>query len=208
MNKLEQAVSCLTDSNELTVKLARILDIASQRGKTNYEQVEAIAGNDTEDVLFTAWQWRLLIPVRTFRCGEWDDRLLLMAPGEQYEMPNISRLIVKDAQRFGDWDADKAITAFFEAAGEPLWRLIPSLVRRIKEGCPVQGINAKQIKVACREMGFGEQIDGIIAILKGAGIISPKLGSLAHLSRTQIPLYEINPVLFVKSRSGVMDVVV
>ena len=208
MNKLEQAVSCLTDSNKLTVELARILDIASQWGTIRYEQVESIAGNETEDVLLIAWQWRLLIPIRTLRCGEWDDRMLLLAPGEQYEMPNISRLMVKDAQCSGNWDADKAITAFFEAAGEPLWRLIPSLVRRIKEGCPVQGINAKQIKVACREMGFGERIDTIIAILKGAGIISPKLGSLAHMSRTQIPLYEINPVLFIESRSEIVDAVI
>jgi len=207
MNNLEQSVSLLTDTNEVVEKLARILDIACQGGVISFEQVEAIAGNDAEDVLLVAWQWRLLIPVRTLRCGEWDDRMLLLASGEQYEMPNVSRLMVKNAQDTGDWNSEKSITTFFENAGEPLWRMIPSLVRRMKEGCPSQGIDARQIKVACREMGFGERTDTIIAILKGAGVISPKLGSLSFISRTQTPLYEINPLLFMKKTSGLTSTI-
>lgn len=205
MNKLGQSVRLLTDMNELAEKLARILDIARVEKSVTYEQVEAIAGNNAEDLLLVAWEWRLLIPIRTSRCGEWDDRVLVLSPGEKYEMPNVSRLMVKYASITGVWDSSKAVTAFFEDAGEPLWRLIPSLVQRMKEGCPSQGIDARQIKVACREMGFGERTDTIIAILKGAGVISPKLGSLSFVSRTQTPLYEINPLLFIEKSSEISN---
>ncbi len=118
--------------------------------------------------------------------------------GEVYEMPNISRFLVKNASNTGKWDTPFAVGEFFKVSGEVQWREMPALVKRIKEGCPTAGINAKQIQVACREKGLQNRVDTMIAILKGAGIISPKLGSLARVARTQTPLYEINPCLFVE----------
>jgi hypothetical protein len=199
MKELEQALSALVGAGNLTGKLALILMCASESGTISYQKAEEIAGDDTEDALLTGLEWKLLIPVRTSRCGEWDDRLFMAEPGEVYEMPNVSRLLVKNACCTGKWDSAQSIADFFESAGEPQWRLIPALVRRMREGCPAVGINARQLKVACREMGFGERTDTLIAILKGAGVISPKLGSLAHVTRTQTPLYEMNPCLFAKA---------
>ena len=199
MKELEQALSVFMDVGDLTGKLAQILICASESGTISYQKAEEIAGNDTEEVLLMGWEWKLLIPVRTSRCGEWDDRLFMAEFGEVYEMPNVSRLLVKNACCTGRWDSTQSVAEFFEFAKEPQWRLIPALVRRIREGYPAAGINARQIKVACREMGFGERTDTLIAILKGAGVISPKLGSLAQVTRTQIPLYELNPCLFTEA---------
>jgi len=36
----------------------------------------------------------------------------------------------------------------------------------------------------------------LIAELKGSGVMSPKLGSLAEVSRAGTPIYELNPSLF------------
>ncbi len=196
MKELERALSVFLGVGDLTDKLAQILICASESGTISYQKAEEIAGDNTEDVLLTGWEWKLLIPVRTSRCGEWDDRLFVAEPGEVYEMPNVSRLLVKNACCTGKWDSTQSIAEFFESAKEPQWRLIPALVRRMREGCPAAGINASQIKVACREMGFGERTDTLIAILKGAGVISPKLGSLAQVTRTQTPIYELNPCLY------------
>ncbi len=170
--------------------------MACESGTVSWEEVEEISGENAEEVLLLACEWRLLLPVRTSKCGEWDDRVLMAKPGEVFEMPNVSRLLVKNACCTGEWDAAQSIADYFQDAGEPQWRQIPALVRRINEGCPSVGIDARQIKVACREMGFGERIDTMIAILKGAGVISPKLGSLSRVTRTQTPLYELNPSLF------------
>ena len=196
MDNLQQALGTFISPAKLADKLAQVLMHTIESGTIFYEKAEEIAGADTDDILLIAWQWKLLIPVRTSRCGEWDDRMLMATLGEVYEMPNVSRILVKNASTTGCWDSSHAIAKFFEPAGEPQWRLIPVLVRRMIEGCPTAGINANQIKVACQEMGFGERTDTLIAILKGAGVISPKLGSLAKISRTQTPLYEINPCLF------------
>lgn len=196
MTNLVRALGTFITPTGLADKIAQMLIEASESRTISYENAEMIAGNDTDDALLVSWQWKLLIPVRTSRCGEWDDRMLIAVPGEVYEMPNVSRILVKNALITGYWDSAHSIAEFFESAGETQYRLIPVLVRRMIEGCPSAGINANQIKVACQEMGFGERTDTLIAILKGAGVISPKLGPLAKISRTQTPLYEINPCLF------------
>lgn len=198
MDNLQQALGTFISPVKLADKIAQVLMYAVKSGTISYEKAEEIVGADTEDVLLVAWQWKLLIPVRTSRCGEWDDRMLIAIPGEVYEMPNISRVLVKHACYTGNWNPAQSIAEYFEFFGEPQWRLIPVLVRRLRETYPSAGINAKQIKTACQEMGFGERTDTLIAILKGAGIISPKLGSLAQVSKAQIPLYELNPSIFIE----------
>jgi len=43
---------------------------------------------------------------------------------------------------------------------------------------------------------LGDRVDALIAELKGSGVMSPKLGSLAEVSRAGTPIYELNPSLF------------
>lgn len=195
---LEVALASFIKPGNLTNRLACVLSLASECSTVSFEQIEEITGNDTEDVLLLSWEWRLLIPVRTFSCHEWDHRIQLMQSGETYEMPNVSRLLVQFAAKTGKWDSTQAITEFFKISGASQYTQIPRLVERMREGCPAIGINARQIRIACLEMGFGEQTDTLIAILKGAGVMSPKLGSLAQVTRTRTPLYELNPCLFVE----------
>ncbi len=195
--KIEAALGIFVDPN-MTNCMAKVLAFACKTRNVSYEKVENLVGHYAEDVMLSGWEWRLLIPVRTLRCHEWDDRVLLAQDGEVYEMPNVSRFLVENACHTGQWNTSFAVSEFFRVSGEMQWREMPALVKRIKEGCPADGINAKQIQVACREKGFGNRVDTMIAILKGAGIISPKLGSLARVARTGTPLYEINPCLFIE----------
>ena len=55
-----------------------------------------------------------------------------------------------------------------------------------------------QIKKICNELGLGHRVNALIAELKGSGVMSPKLSSLAEVARTGSPIYELNPSLFVK----------
>jgi len=93
MKELEQALSVFWGAGDLKGKLAQILMCVSESGAISYQKAEEIAGDDTEDVLLTGLEWKLLIPVRTSRCSEWDDRLFMAVPGEVYEMPNVSRVL-------------------------------------------------------------------------------------------------------------------
>jgi len=193
---LKVALLSFIDQSELAGGLIPVLAAACWKPRINFEDVEVLAGSSAEDALLQAWEWRLLIPVRTVRCHEWDDRVLSLRRGEAYEMPNVSRIMVRNALESGEWDAPRAIEEFFKEGREPAWRIMPRLVRRLRECCPASGISARQIRTACREMGLADRTDTMIAILKGSGVLSPKLGSLSRVALSGNPLYELNPSLF------------
>ena len=199
MEQLSLAMGVFLGADELKDTLAQVLKSVSESGTISYEKVEEIAEDDTDDVLLMGWEWRLLIPVRTSRCGEWDDRVLMAEPGEVYEMPNVSKLLVESARQSGKWDSQKAIEDFFKMSGEPEWERVLALVRRMGEMSSSGVVTAFQVREACHEVGFGERVDTMIAILKGAGVMSPKLGALTQVMKAGAPLYELNPCLFVEA---------
>ena len=73
---------------------------------------------------------------------EWDHRILMIQPGEVYEMPNISRFLVRNAMRSGEWDSFGAVADFFKTAKSPEWERIPALrseERRVGKECRSRG---------------------------------------------------------------------
>ena len=119
MNKLERALSSFLSPGQIAGQLAQVLAHASKRGRVSYSEVERIAKGSTEDVLLLASEWRLLLPVRTSKSAAWEDRVLLLEPGEVYEMPNIVRHLVGNARYTGRWDAAYATAGLFRIMGEP-----------------------------------------------------------------------------------------
>ena len=63
-------------------------------------------------------------------------------------------------------------------------------------------INAPQVKQVCAEWGLGDELDRLIAELKGNGLMSPKLGSLTEATKAKAPSYELNPSLFRNKERG------
>ena len=198
MNKLEKALSRLLKHSELTSCLASVLAHASKKGSISYREVDKIVNDNAEDVLLLGNEWRLLLPMRTLKSAAWEDRLLLCEPGESYEVPNIVRCLVEEASRTGCWNPEHAITKLFKEMGEPAWERMPKLVEWLEEDAEDYRIAATQIKKTCNEFGLGDRVDMLIAELKGSGVMSPKLGSLAEVARAGSPLYELNPSLFTK----------
>ena len=200
MNKLESALSRLLNHSELTSRLVPVLSSASKRGRVSYREVEKMVNGDAEDVLLLGNEWRLLLPVRTLKSAAWEDRLLVTKPEELYETPNIVRCLAEDASRTGRWNPEQAITELFREMGEPDWGQMPKMVERLGEQAKDYRITAAQIKMVCNELGLGDRIDALIAELKGSGVMSPKLDALAEVSRAGMPIYELNPSLFIKKR--------
>jgi hypothetical protein len=198
MNRLERALSGLSSQRELTNRLAQVLALASERGRVAYHEIEGIISGDAEDVLLLGNEWRLILPVRTFKSAAWEDRLLLFEPGEEYEIPNIVRYLVEEAKITGRWEAGRALAALFRDMGEPNWEQIPELVKELGQQAKNYKITAIQIKEICSKLALGNRVDTLIAELKGSGVMSPKLGSLAEVSRAGTPIYELNPSLFIK----------
>jgi hypothetical protein len=198
VSNLEKALSTLLEDAELAAALGLVLARASKKGSISYREVDKIVNNKAEDVLLLGSKWRLLLPVRTLKSAAWEDRLLLCEPGEWYEIPNIVRCLVEEACWTGCWDPEYAITNLFKEMGEPAWERMPKLVERLQEQAENYRIAAVQIKKACSQLGLGDRVDMLIAELKGSGVMSPKLGSLAEVTREGTPLYELNPSLFIK----------
>jgi len=84
--------------------LAQALIQAANAGKISYDydEVEEIAKDDSEDVLLLGSEWRLLLPTRSARGTlEWVDALLLPKPGEVYKTRNIVNSMVEEASQIG-----------------------------------------------------------------------------------------------------------
>jgi hypothetical protein len=178
--------------------LAAVLVCASKAGRISYNEVAEIAGGNPEEVLLSADRWRLLLPMRVEKSGAWEDRLLLCKPGESYELPNVVRYLVQNASKTGYWAPMTAIAEVFEEIGEPDWQQMPELVAELGKQARDGQVSAVQIRGICLGAGLGNEVDVLIAELKATGVMSPKLGSLAEVSRAGSPLYELNPSLFIK----------
>jgi hypothetical protein len=190
---LQVALGDLLGSDELTAETALIINNACEKGRISFSKVEEICGGNSEDVLLLCWEWRLLVPVRSSKCGEWDDRLLLLDPGEIYELPNVVKHLVNSARRTGQWDPDVALTEVFSDTDETLRSLIPDLLKKMNGLAHFNIINAFQIRQACARANVNHSVDTLIALLKAGGVISPKLRALPDVAKAGSPVYEINP---------------
>jgi hypothetical protein len=190
---LEKALRRIVGDAEATGRLSQVLVYASLEDTVCYEEIREIIKDDPEDILLMAEGWRLMLPVRSEKSSSWEDRLLLLKDGEVYEIPNIIRYLVKDALRIGRWDTEKAIGEVFKELGDPAWERMPALVGAITEKSINHSISANQIKKVCLQFGLASRVDWLIAELKAAGIMSPKLGSIPDVMEAGSPIYELNP---------------
>lgn len=194
---LERTLSAIFGAGKTTRKLSQVLDYCLLKGANSYQEIREIIKDDPEDMLLLAEEWRLLLPVRTAKSSSWEDRLLLIKEGEVYEIPNIIRCLVREALQTATWNPENAIIELFKEFGDPDWEQIPGLVRSIAEKATDHKITGNQIKKTCLQFGLKNRVDGLIAELKAAGIISPKLGSIPDLFRARSPIYELNPSIII-----------
>jgi hypothetical protein len=198
VTNLEKALSTLVEDAELAAALAEVLAYSSKTGRISYSEVTEIVGDNPEEILLSGNRWRMLLPTRIEKSGAWEDRVLLCKPGESYELPNVARHLVQNASKTGHWSPMRAIAKVFREIGEPAWQQMPELVAELGRKARDGQISAAQIRQICIRVSLGERVDALIAELKAAGVISPKLASLAEVARAGSPLYELNPSLFTK----------
>ena len=196
MDKLEKALSNFLKPEDAR-KMALLLSAAMKSGKLSYAEAKAILNEDPEDILTLGYGWRLIVPVRAAKSGDWEDRMMIPQPGETYQMPNVVRHLVENASETGSWEPEKAIIDVFRSIGEPALDKMPILVERIaseRKGHRVYGVRIKEI---CKELGLAERVDALVSELKACGILSHKLSSTTDAARAGSPIYEFNPSLLV-----------
>ena len=194
--KLKTALSSFLKADD-AAKMAQLLEMVVRNRKASYEEAKAVIGADIEDILILGYGWRLLLPVKASKAGDWEDRMLIAQPGDIYQTVNVVKHLVKNASKTSRWDPETAITEAFKDIGEPEIDKVRTLVARIGSEAKGRRITGVQIKRLCTELGLGDRVDPLVSELKACGIISPKLSSLTDPSRVGTPIYELNPSLFV-----------
>jgi hypothetical protein len=192
---LETVLRDMTGCGDEAGPLSRLLAYAMNREPLFYQDVKDVVQDDAEEILLLASEWRLLLPVRTRKSSSWEDRLLVMQAGELYEIPNIVRSLAAQSLTSGTWNTETAVYEFFKESGHPFYNRMPRVVRCIFEEAANHRITADQIKMICSRFGLSGMVDSLIADLKAAGIMSPKLESMPEVLRQGSPVYELNPAV-------------
>jgi hypothetical protein len=205
MENLEKALKSFMSADVPISNLARILISVYHCDRIKYQDLASAACGSMDETLLTLWEWKIVIPVRSSGCSEWDSRILSAEQEEFYEMPNISKTLVEKGIETGEWDSTKAILDLFQRMGEPDWEKMPNLILSIKNNTVHNIINGARIGVLCIENGLKDKTGAMIAILKGAGIISPKLAAISQTAKTRSPLYEFNPGVYAELNKPNMD---
>ena len=186
--------------NGYSRSVAQILAESKKTGKITYESLEKIIapGEEVQEVLLTLYEWRLLLPRRSSKTLQWDDRVFLPKAGEVFECPRIVQELVAIAAKTGKWmPLDAVATLSKEMSVEPPERasqVAAHLIERAKYG----HLSGADIKNACSQSGLKGQEDSVISSFKAVGILSPALGYLPAIKRHMGPLYELNPSLIVE----------
>lgn len=186
--------------NEYSRSVAQILAESKKTGEITYESLEKIIapGEEVQEVLLTLYEWRLLLPRRSSKTLQWDDRVFLPKAGEVFECPRIVQELVAIAAKTGKWMPLDAVAALSkEMSVEPPERasqVAAHLIERAKYG----HLSGADIKNACSRSGLNGQEDSVISSFKAVGILSPALGYLPGIKRHMGPLYELNPSLTVE----------
>lgn len=196
MDNLKKALGSFLDNVVPLSDAARSLSLFSNTDRVAYDQITTVVIGNVDDVLLTFWEWKLIVPMLSSQCSEWDYRILQAEPGEYDEMPNISKTLVQKGMATGRWQSPEAIRELFKEMGEPEWETMPELVLTINQDTRHNTISGARIGKACRHCCLGGRTGAMIAILKSAGIISPKLAAINTSTKSKSPLYEFNPVLY------------
>ena len=202
MNRVEKAIGSFIVEEDLARSLSKILFELSSHVRMSFQELGEVLAEDPTEVLLAGWEWKLILPVEISKTSAWEDRIFEDSSTSMYEMPNVVEYLVRKAIETGRWDAETAIEEMFADLKVDAPVKLAALVTRLCKKARFHRLTAVEISEECEELALGDRVDSIIAIFKGAGIISPKLAPISEVLRVGSPIYEINPCLCV---SGISD---
>jgi hypothetical protein len=195
LSRLERALGFLRATGGETSDLSRLLLYAVDRTAVSYQEVKTVIQDEPEEVLLLAFDWKLLLPLTTAKSSSWEDRVLSLQDKELYEIPNIIKFLLMAASKTADWQAESAMYDFFKESGHPHYQRMPGVVMALFEEGNNNRITADRIKFICSRLALSYSVDSLIADLKAAGIMSPRLGSAPEVNREGSPIYDLNPAV-------------
>ncbi len=192
---IQNALADLLGEEPLLPELAQVLDRCRQEGGLTFGEIAGLAGEEAAEVVLLAWDWKLLLPRRSRQCAEWDDRVMRFETNEYYLVPNLARCLLERAAAGGAWELDVAVADLYRQMGEENWEKMPALVTEIARSAGPGGISGAAIGRACARVGLGDRVGAMIAVLKGGGVISPRLVGAGPAEKKGSPVYEVHPAV-------------
>lgn len=172
--------------------LAGIFTICLDKDITPYEDLASVC-QDVDDVLLTAFDERALLPVSPKAASAWEERSLLLRPGEHFFIPSVTRFLVRHALWSGRLNTDQALSGALDVSPAVQVQLLIRLVRQIMDHSRSRRFEAGLMLPLAKAMHLQADLHETIDLLVSAGVISPCKG--ASLT-SGLSWFEINPCLF------------
>lgn len=198
-NNLWNALKNIFDEldENLLEKIEQLLNYYLQNGFISYIVIKELINENPMDLLLFLWEKKMFIPQHSSHGTlEWGDSTLNLRPKETYHMPAITERLLHSVQESKVWNVDEVIKKKFKQIGDPQYKKMPRLVRKLYKHSQDLLIEGTKIREICEKMDMESRIDSIISELKGTGIMSPTISrSFFNTVRSRSPKYELNPLL-------------
>lgn len=191
-------------TKKLRIDFDEIADIAKKLDENGN------LANLAREAVLAMEEWRLMLPFRAklHRSTAWEDRINIPNRKEIYEVPICVAYAFDHLTSDGVWDWRSSIGKYMEIISQQHKDVVLSVIDEVVNKLYFKRFtNARTINEACENHDYQENVDLLIAELKGGGIISPCLGYSLFSRRSFAkhlqdlyegrPLYEVNKALFV-----------
>ena len=141
----------------------------------------------------TAYEERMLLPIKSLRSSAWEDRILSFDEQELYHMPRVVRFLVQIVEETAKWNPEPAIWKALEEAGEIQVQEIVAFLNRLIALTPRCKLDVGRMHAVSADLGLKLDMHDSIDRCVRCGIMS---------ACTQISLrsgsaeYEINRCLY------------
>ncbi len=191
IHHLETALRSQLQQKE-AANLARLLATAMGAEVISYETID-LPPHQINDCILTAFEERLLIPVKSGQSPAWEDRILALGAGETYFMPPVARKLVENAGQTGTLDPERAVQESLAAeAGDHIEALV-QFFRHLKRHAPSYTVEAGLMGAIMQPLKLSLDLHAVIDLFVVCGIISPcTRGPLT----TGLAWYEVNACLY------------
>ena len=191
LHRLETALGAQLQQNEAE-NLAKLLAAGLSAEILSYEKID-LPQNQKNDCILTAFEERMLIPVKSGQSPAWEERLLSLCPGETYFMLPVVRKLIERAGKTGKLEAEWAVRESLATEAGKHADGLAKFFGHVRHHAPSHSVEAGLMGTIMRPLEIDLDLHDVIDLFVICGIISPcTRGPMS----TGLAWYEVNACLY------------
>jgi len=176
------------EAENLATLLAAGLSVAT----IGYEEID-LPPDRKNDCILTAFEERMLIPVKCGQSPAWEDRILVLGPGETYFIPPVVRKLIELAGQTGRLEPERAVKETLAAEAGGYTDGLVQFFRHVKRHAPSYTVEAGLMGAIMQPLKLSLDLHAVIDLFVVCGLISPcTRGPMT----TGLAWYEVNACLY------------